>query len=66
MARQGFGRNESLTVDRVANNLLSNIGNISTKPEAKYVTGARCVIKVNGRLVGFAFSVSWNVQTDNQ
>ena len=66
MARQGFGRNESLTVDRVANNLLSNIGNISAKPEAKYNTGARCVIKVNGRLVGFAFSVSWNVQTDNQ
>lgn len=66
MARQGFGRNESLTVDRVANNLLSNIGNISSKPEAKYNTGARCVIKVNGRLVGFAFSVSWNVQTDNQ
>ena len=66
MARSGFGRNEGLTLDNVAENLLSNIGNISSKPEAKFHTGARCVIKVNNKLVGFAFSVSWKVQTDNQ
>lgn len=66
MARDGFDRGGGRVVDRVTNNLLSNIGNISTKPEAKYHTGARCVVKVNGVLVGFAFSVSWNVQTENQ
>ena len=46
-------------------NVLSNFGNIfSLKPTAKYLTGARTVIKVNGNLVGFAFSVSWQISTD--
>lgn len=66
MARSGFDRNEGVTLPGVAENLLSNIGSISAKPEAKYLTGARCVIKVNNKLVGFAFSVNWNIQTDNQ
>ena len=46
-------------------NVLSNFGNIfSLRPTAKYLTGARTVIKVNGNLVGFAFSVSWQISTD--
>jgi hypothetical protein len=28
------------------------------------MTGARTVIKVNGRLLGFAFQVSWNINTE--
>jgi hypothetical protein len=36
-------------------------GIISTKPSAKYISGARCLIKVNGQLVGFAFGISWNI-----
>ena len=60
MAR-GFGRN----ANNVAANVASNFGNIfSLKPTAKYLTGARTVIKVNGNLVGFAFSVSWQISTD--
>lgn len=51
--------------------LLDNIssqgaGIFSTKPSAKYVTGARCVLKINGRLVGFAFGISWRINTIGQ
>jgi hypothetical protein len=28
------------------------------------MSGARTVLKINGRVVGFAFSVSWSIQTD--
>lgn len=51
-----------------AQNVLSNVasqgsGIISTKPEAKFASGARCVLKINGRLIGFAFGISWRIQT---
>ena len=36
----------------------------SIKPMAKYMSGARCTIKINDRLAGFAFGVSWNIETD--
>jgi hypothetical protein len=35
----------------------------SLKPVAKYMSGARCVLKINDELIGFAFNVSWNIQT---
>ena len=61
MAR-GFGRSGS---NQVEANIASNFGTIfSLRPTAKYLTGARTVIKVNGNLVGFAFSVSWQISTD--
>lgn len=69
MARSGFGRNDGAVVNgtTAAQNILSNIqGFASLKETAKYHTGPRCVIKVNGKLFGFAFAVSWNIQTDNQ
>jgi hypothetical protein len=31
---------------------------------ARYMTGARAIIKVNGKLFGFAFGVSYNIQTN--
>jgi hypothetical protein len=62
MAR-GFGRNEGQI--NVVENVASNAGTIfSLKPTAKYLTGARTIIKINGNLVGFAFSVSWQISTD--
>ena len=65
MSRTGFDRSSGFAT-QVGQNLLSNVGSIaSLKPDAKYHSGARCVIKVNGKLLGFAFSVSWNIQTDN-
>ena len=61
MSRRGFGREGNGAVG-VAENILGNLGPIFTlKNQAKYMTGARAVIKVNDKLFGFAFSVSWNV-----
>ena len=34
------------------------------RPQAKYVTGARTILRINDTPVAFAFSVSWNVRTD--
>lgn len=50
---------------QVADNIVGgNIGGIiSTRPSAKYMSGARCILKVNGRVVGFAFGVSWDIST---
>jgi hypothetical protein len=45
-------------------NTLNNISGIfSIKPMAKYLSGARCVIRVNGKIAAFAFQVSWNIST---
>jgi hypothetical protein len=50
---------------QLANNLASNFsGIISTRPTAKYASGARTILKINGKIVGFAFSVSWRIRTD--
>lgn len=48
-------------VDNVASSALSGI--ISTKPTARYSSGARCILKINGKLCGFAFGISWRIQT---
>lgn len=46
------------------NNVASNVTSIfSIKPMAKYLSGARCVLRINGKIVGFAFGVSWKIQT---
>lgn len=51
-------------VSGLASNLANNIeGIFSIKPMAKYLSGARCVLKVNGKIVGFAFGISWNIET---
>lgn len=48
----------------LGSNLNSNISGIfSTKPTAKYVSGARTILKINGKVVGFAFGISWRIQT---
>lgn len=45
-------------------NVASNIeGIFSIKPMAKYLSGARCVLKVNGKIIGFAFGISWSIET---
>ncbi len=69
MTRSGFGRNDGRRPSgtRIAQSILSEVqGFASLKETAKYHTGPRCVIKINGKLFGFAFAVSWNIQTDNQ
>jgi hypothetical protein len=48
----------------LATNAVSNIeGIFSIKPMAKYLSGARCVLKINGKIIGFAFGISWNIET---
>ena len=52
---------------QLAANAASNIeGIFSVKPTAKYLSGARCTLKVNGKIIGFAFAISWNIETAAQ
>jgi hypothetical protein len=62
MANTGFDNNN--VGPTLAQNALSNVaGILSTRPNAKYLSGARITLKVNGKLVGFAFAISWNINT---
>lgn len=48
----------------VLKNAASDVTSIfSIKPMAKYLTGARCVLRINGKIVGFAFGISWKINT---
>lgn len=52
----------------LVNGLLDNVvgqgsGILSTKRMAKYLSGARCTLKMNGKIIGFAFAISWNIKT---
>ena len=59
----GFNNTPTIAAG-LANNLASNVtGLLSTRPQAKYASGARCLLKVNGKLVGFAFGISWRITT---
>lgn len=45
-------------------NLGSNLTPIlTTKPTARFVSGARCILRINGQLIGFAFGISWKIST---
>lgn len=49
---------------QILDNVASNVSGIfSTKQTAKYASGARTVLKINGKVVGFAFGISWRIQT---
>jgi len=69
MSRQGFDRGGdigSFAQGIVENAIKSNLGSVfSLKPSAKYTTGARTIIKINNEIKLFAFSISWNIVTDN-
>lgn len=59
---QGFG-------SQIADNLAqgSGIANVfSTKPLAKFMTGARVVLRVNGRISASFSQVSWDIQTEGK
>lgn len=56
--------NKPLIAQSLADNVASNTSGIfSTRQTAKYASGARCLLKINGQLVGFAFGVSWTIST---
>ena len=48
--------------NEIVNSVAGNI--FSLRPMGKYMTGARCIIKINGKLAGFAFQISWNIKTN--
>lgn len=59
----GFNNRPSVG-SQLANNLAGQLsGIISTKPTAKYASGARCILKINNRIAGFAFGISWRINT---
>lgn len=59
----GFNNRPS-TGQQLLDNVASNVSGIfSTKQSAKYASGARTVLKINGKVVGFAFGISWRIQT---
>lgn len=57
--------NPSTVGQTLANNIGEQFGGIfSVKPMAKYLSGARCILRMNGKIVGFAFGISWNINTE--
>ncbi len=51
--------------DQLLDNAISgNVGGIvSSRPSAKYMSGARCVLRINSKPVAFAFGISWRIDT---
>ena len=61
-----FGyKEDTQNASSVSNNMRSSAGGIfSTSNSGKFISGARCTIKINGRIAVFATGVSWRVSTD--
>lgn len=60
----GFNNTPPVGQQLLDNLVGGNIGGIfSTRAQAKYMSGARCVLRVNSQPVAFAFSVSWRIAT---
>jgi len=63
MAGTGFDNTPGFA-ENLVNNIAGNVAGIfSTRPNAKFMSGARCTLKINGKLVGFAFAITWNINT---
>jgi len=59
----GFN-NKPEVVQGLLDNVASNLaGIISTRPQARYASGARTTLKINGKIAAFAFGVSWRINT---
>ena len=60
----GFDNVPNVGQQLTDNALEGNLGGIiSTRPSAKYMSGARTVLKINGKPVAFAFGIQWRVDT---
>jgi hypothetical protein len=59
----GFNNRPNVS-NRLSDALTSQVaGILSTRPSARYASGARTMLKINGKIVGFAFGVGWKIQT---
>jgi len=63
MSNQNKLDNSDDVLSKLKKNVASNLDIFSVKPMAKYLSGARCVLRVNGKIVGFAFAISWEIKT---
>lgn len=60
----GFTNNPPVSQQLVDNLVGGNIGGIfSTRPQAKYMSGARCILRINSKPVAFAFDIGWRIST---
>lgn len=60
----GFNNVPDIGQQLTDNILEGNLGGIiSTRPSAKYMSGARCILRINSRPVAFAFGITWRVDT---
>jgi len=59
----GFNNKPPVAQSLVSGALGDLSGIISTRPVAKYMSGARCILKINSKLVGFAFGITWRINT---
>lgn len=50
---------------RITENAAGQLTNIAgSRPVGKYMTGARVKLRINKKLVGFAFGISWKIDTE--
>ena len=49
------------TAAQLQDNVLSNVQGMLSTSSGKYVTGARAIIRIDGKLAAFATEISWNV-----
>ena len=63
MSNQNKIDNSDDVLSKLGKNIASNLDIFSVKPMAKYLSGARCVLRVNGKIIGFAFAISWDIKT---
>ena len=64
-----FGQPKSIgsTGASIANFLNEANGNIfSLLPTAKFMTGARIVLRINNKIAAFAFGITWNIESDSR
>ena len=63
-----FGQPNSITTSPAAATTgLLNQGNIfSLLPTAKFMTGARVVLRINNKIAAFAFGITWDIASDSR
>ena len=57
----GFDKNKPSILENAAAQLTNVAGN---RPVGKYMTGARVKLRINKKLVGFAFGITWKIDTE--
>lgn len=65
MSIGGFNNRPNLT-NRISDIVGSQApGIFSARQNAKFMSGARTILKINHKIVGFAFGISWRITTEN-